>query len=743
MFAQRDELLICVCKNFTSLLEDQFVRGCPAEAKRKRDTATVTTKIETNMSYKSIERMRQIWAPYCNELCIERIFSSKHETRAAFRIFQEAWRAKDCTVDDRVAVALDGISIIKKMWSTPIVKKVLCPTIFTPKRVLLWVASLDARHRGKVHETIGTMYCANNVYNVLSYLNVLCTFICDGKEEDKSTSEDTEPAYKVLYGFFEQLHALKELELELGTQDGTVRMLVKTALDMMCQQFLGRAKGCTSKMAQGYSSSHYDDYSDPLKYCPENITLEFQDFVEVLRQYEKVPDKKLEEWAKDTGGCKGSPIDGFAWADRLLGVLHLRLCVIGVLVNRTVAFFKQRCVLDQWLDWLESIHHIKLLVIKTSTSVNEIIIVRKDGERRWLEISAEGGFYDSFAPDFGESMVGSEHAADWDEQRDILSQLNTCSGLMERYLSCMDVAKLHEYAADWNRQAVGYGLLFDDVFGNITPKVALTMNVMPRDWHECLALGIMPNFRAENANEKVHDYQKRSYIFAPGKKGDRNRRVMLMYQRILHSDLYVRLKTRVEFEKRSLLATKQAMIERELGAGEKRTLRLTEEKLHVVQEWERVVDAEAFEQAKAETEAELAAAASVADKSDSRSTVGYNGLDDSDDDQESEGSACDEVEQPRQAATSAGENDEETDAELATAAALDNSRPASELHRLVKELEAEVRSARPDTADGEGGEGPGGILTFVDRQARIKAVSERECALRLFDGKARETERCD
>ena len=35
MFAQRDELLICICKNFTPLLEDQFVRGCPAEAKRK------------------------------------------------------------------------------------------------------------------------------------------------------------------------------------------------------------------------------------------------------------------------------------------------------------------------------------------------------------------------------------------------------------------------------------------------------------------------------------------------------------------------------------------------------------------------------------------------------------------------------------------------------------------------------------------------------------------------------------
>ena len=100
------------------------------------------------------------------------------------------------------------------MWQTGVLKSVMCPHTFQGEApFLLWIASLDARHWGKLHETIGcaalpqaeqpvhsrvtsrratglsvvagrtcrTLYCANNLYNCLSYLNVHTTFICSGR----------------------------------------------------------------------------------------------------------------------------------------------------------------------------------------------------------------------------------------------------------------------------------------------------------------------------------------------------------------------------------------------------------------------------------------------------------------------------------------------------------------------------------------------------------------------------------
>ena len=44
-------------------------------------------------------------------------------------------------------------------------KKLMCPYLFTSKDEpeVLWIFSLDARNRNSLKETIGTMYCANNV----------------------------------------------------------------------------------------------------------------------------------------------------------------------------------------------------------------------------------------------------------------------------------------------------------------------------------------------------------------------------------------------------------------------------------------------------------------------------------------------------------------------------------------------------------------------------------------------------
>ena len=50
----------------------------------------------------------------------------------------------------------------------------------------------------------------------------------------------------------------------------------QVALDMMCQQFLGNAKGCTSSFAQGYSTARDTEYQDPDLYCCENVSLAFQ-----------------------------------------------------------------------------------------------------------------------------------------------------------------------------------------------------------------------------------------------------------------------------------------------------------------------------------------------------------------------------------------------------------------------------------------------------------------------------------
>ena len=121
-----------------------------------------------------------------------------------------------CSVGSRAATSLDTIKIVRQMWQTGVLKSVMCPHTFQGEApFLLWIASLDARHRGKLHETIGcatltpsraacathsrvtshratglsvvagrtrrTLYCANNLYNCLPYLNVHTTFICSAR----------------------------------------------------------------------------------------------------------------------------------------------------------------------------------------------------------------------------------------------------------------------------------------------------------------------------------------------------------------------------------------------------------------------------------------------------------------------------------------------------------------------------------------------------------------------------------
>jgi hypothetical protein len=67
------------------------------------------------------------------------------------------------------------------MWQTGVLKSVMCPHTFQGEApFLLWIASLDARHRGKLHETIG---CAALTSAALTS-RAACALACDLSQGD-------------------------------------------------------------------------------------------------------------------------------------------------------------------------------------------------------------------------------------------------------------------------------------------------------------------------------------------------------------------------------------------------------------------------------------------------------------------------------------------------------------------------------------------------------------------------------
>jgi hypothetical protein len=210
--------------------------------------------------------------------------------------------------------------------------------------------------------------------------------------------------------------------------------------------------------------------------------------------------------------------------------------VSGVLLNKVIALFTQRGALDQvsaivicnygiafvklsfvfvildmvyWqlLDFLREKHSIVAKVIDTASSVLPVLVMTGDDQARWLRVAASGKLFEDFGPEWqsGEDVFpGWLHAADsWDVQQVALNVLGECIGKMDVALRCLDLAKLDEHRKNWNRLAVTTGRLFKAAFGTITPKIAMAMHIMPRDWYDCAKLGILPNFVSEAACEKV------------------------------------------------------------------------------------------------------------------------------------------------------------------------------------------------------------------------------------------------
>ena len=280
-------------------------------------------------------------------------------------------------------------------------------------------------------------------------------------------------AFRVLEGHFENYHKLKNHEFVCPISGGRVKNVPKTAYDMLCQQFVGRSKGCTFLFAQGYGSAHANEYTDMSMYSPCNINLEYQDMIELLRLHDSPTDE--EAWASSTGGCKGSPLDGIAWDDRLVGILHMRLCLVAVLINKLAQFWDQRGMIDLFKEWLLARDNPMSLIFASNDKGAPTIFMRGGGDLRLLAAAEGGQFFDdfeNFCSSKGEFIKDKNLAAAWTSQMISLNKMMQCAAKMDSYLKELDVQKLPAIRLDWNRQAVAYSAVFKSMFGTVTPKMA-------------------------------------------------------------------------------------------------------------------------------------------------------------------------------------------------------------------------------------------------------------------------------
>ena len=243
MFRDRVPLFLALVPAHEQRVMDLF-RQDEERFRSARTTATLTMYIEEGLSYRSITKINELFKPLADMLGSPRLFASIGEVRAAFHEFQAEYPITDSSICEpphdgaevgseqqrgRAAISLDAVQIAREMWRTKIIRKVMCPYLFGDVATLLWVFSLDARNRGKLHETIGSFYCVNSLYNVLSYNNAHADFICSGKEEDKTLYNDGEvAAYSVLFKHFENMYRLRHHEF-MDEQGVTVRNVIRTS----------------------------------------------------------------------------------------------------------------------------------------------------------------------------------------------------------------------------------------------------------------------------------------------------------------------------------------------------------------------------------------------------------------------------------------------------------------------------------------------------------------------------------
>jgi hypothetical protein len=156
---------------------------------------TMVVMHRCHLSYEQVDALDEMVAPLKHALGFpagRRLLASSKQLKPVIAEFAAEWPTVHLNAEyedsdtglmkTRVASALSIVQIVEWMWSTPLMQILMCPDIFTESG-LFWTVSLDARVRGKIHETILTIFLRNAVFSVLSFTNVFTIMIMEGKEE--------------------------------------------------------------------------------------------------------------------------------------------------------------------------------------------------------------------------------------------------------------------------------------------------------------------------------------------------------------------------------------------------------------------------------------------------------------------------------------------------------------------------------------------------------------------------------